>query len=205
MVKSDGMVLAFSSFAAALMQSVAIDNSDVPSDSIDNYGLLIDGICTADGKTVRLTQDEANDYLNAIGLYTAIRMPGWKAWGNNSTAYPKSKDPVERWSNGVAMFNYLENRFKTECFPMVGRNADHKKIQSIVDSFNMTLNSLTPDHIAGGEIIFDRKKNPVSSIVDGKVKFSTRLAVYNPMEYIENEFEYDVSVLEAALGGGSGE
>ena len=205
MAKSDGMVLAFSSFAAALMQSVAINNSDVPSDSIDNYDLLIDGICTADGKTVRLTQDDANDYLNAIGLYTAIRMPGWKAWGNNSTAYPKSKDPVERWSNSVAMFNYLENRFKTECFPMVGRNADHKKIQSIVDSFNMTLNSLTPDHIAGGEIIFDRKKNPVSSIVDGKVKFSTRLAVYNPMEYIENEFEYDVSVLEAALGGGSGE
>lgn len=205
MAKSDGMVLAFSSFAAALMQSVAINNSDVPSDSIDNYDLLIDGICTADGKTVRLTQDDANDYLNAIGLYTAMRMPGWKAWGNNSTAYPKSKDPVERWSNSVAMFNYLENRFKTECFPMVGRNADHKKIQSIVDSFNMTLNSLTPDHIAGGEIIFDRKKNPVSSIVDGKVKFSTRLAVYNPMEYIENEFEYDVSVLEAALGGGSGE
>ena len=205
MVKSDGMVLAFSSFAAALMQSVAIDNSDVPSDSIDNYDLLIDGICTADGKTVRITQDEANDYLNAIGLYTAIRMPGWKAWGNNSTACPKSEDPIEKWSNGVAMLNYLENRFKTECFPMIGRNATPKKIQGIVDSFNMTLNSLTPDYIAGGEIIFDRKKNPISSIIDGKVKFSTKFATYNPMEYIENEFEYDVSVLEAALGGGSGE
>ncbi|MFG6330035.1 MAG: hypothetical protein K1W06_11315 [Lachnospiraceae bacterium] len=202
MVKSDGMVLAFSSFAAALMQSVAINNFDIPSDSIDNYDLLIDGICTADGKIVRLTQDDANDYLNATGLYTAIRLPSWKAWGNNSTAYPKSEDPIERWSNSVAMLNYLENRFKTECFPMIGRNASYKKIQGIVDSFNMTLNSLTPDHIAGGEIIFDKRKNPLSSIIAGRVKFSTKFATYNPMEYIENEFEYDTSVLEAALGGG---
>lgn len=205
MVKSDGMVLAFSSFAAALMQSVAINNFDIPSDSIDNYDLLIDGICTADGKVIRITQDDANDYLNAIGLYTAIRIPTWKAWGNNSTAYPKSEDPVERWSSSVAMLNYIENRFKTECFPNIGRNASPNKIRSIVDSFNMTLNSLTPDHIAGGEIIFDQRKNPVSSIVNGKVKFSTRLATYNPIEYIENEFEYDVSILEAAMGGGSGQ
>ncbi len=201
MVKSDGMVLAFSSFAAALMQSVAINNFDIPSDSIDNYDLLIDGICTADGKAVRFTQDDANDYLNGIGLYTAIRLPSWKAWGNNSTAYPKSEDPIDRWSNSVAMLNYIENRFKTECCPMIGRNASYKKIQSIVDTFNMTLNSLTPDHIAGGEIIFDKRKNPLSSIVNGAVKFSTKFATYNPMEYIENEFEYDASVLEAALGG----
>lgn len=202
MVKSDGMVLAFSSFAAALMQSVAINNSDVPSDSIDNYDLLIDGICTADGKIVRITQDDANDYLNAVGLYTSIRIPTWKAWGNNSTAYPKSTDPIDRWSSSVAMLNYLENRFKTECFPNIGRNATQNKIQSIVDSFNMTLNSLTPDHIAGGMIIFDKKKNPISKIIDGKVKFSTKFATYSPMEYIENEFEYDASILEAALSGG---
>ena len=201
MVKSDGMVLAFSSFAAALMQSVAINNSDVPSDSIDNYDLLIDGICTADGKIVRITQDDANDYLNAVGLYTAIRIPTWKAWGNNSTAYPKSTDPIDRWSSSVAMLNYLENRFKIECFPNIGQ-CYTKKIQSIVDSFNMTLNSLTPDHIAGGMIIFDKKKNPISKIIDGKVKFSTRFATYSPMEYIENEFEYDASILEAALSGG---
>lgn len=202
MVKSDGMVLAFSSFAAALMQSVAINNSDVPSNSIDNYDLLIDGICTADGKIVRITQDDANDYLNAVGLYTSIRIPTWKAWGNNSTAYPKSTDPIDRWSSSVAMLNYLENRFKTECFPNIGRNATQNKIQSIVDSFNMTLNSLTPDHIAGGMIIFDKKKNPISKIIDGKVKFSTKFATYSPMEYIENEFEYDSSILESALSGG---
>ena len=100
------------------------------------------------------------------------------------------------------MLNYLENRFKIECFSNIGRNATQKKIQSIVDSFNMTLNSLTPDHIAGGMIIFDKKKNPISKIIDGKVKFSTRFATYSPMEYIENEFEYDASILEAALSGG---
>ena len=51
-------------------------------------------------------------------------------------------------------------------------------------------------------IIFYKKKNQISKIIDGKVKFSTRFATYSPMEYIENEFEYDASILEAALSGG---
>lgn len=205
MVKSDGYVLSFSAFAAALLQSTAAANRNIPSESIDNLDLLIDGICTADGRQVIMIQDDINDYLNANGVVGALKLPTWKAWGNNTAAYPKSEDPIDRWVNGVVMLNYLENKFKSEYLSRIGRNCSYKLVQSIVGEFNMTLNSLTPDYIAGGVIIFDREDNPMESIQKGHLKFKTRYAAYAPTEYIENEFAYDVSILETAFEGGSDE
>lgn len=205
MVKSDGYVLSFSAFAAALLQSATAANKNIPSESIDNLDLLIDGICTADGTQVIMTQDDVNDYLNANGIIGALKIPTWKAWGNNTAAYPNSKDPIDRWVKGVTMLNYLENKFKSDYLPQIGRNCSYKLVQSIVGEYNMTLNSLTPDYIAGAEIIFDREDNPISEIQNGHLKFRTRYADYAPTEYIENEFAYDVNILEAAFEGGTDE
>lgn len=203
MVKSDGMILAFSAFAAALSQACAMNNGDIPSESISNHDLKIDGICNENGDIMHMTKDDVNDYLNAIGIISAVRMPEWKAWGNNTTAFPKSKDPIDRWSNVVTMLNYLENKFKSDYLPRIDKNCTYKMIQGIVNEFNASLNSLTPDYIAGAEIVFDRKKNPISKITEGQIIFSTRFAAYNPTESIENEFEYDVAMLESALKGGN--
>ena len=65
---------------------------------------------------MKVIQGDANSYLNANGIITAIRLPEWKAWGNNTAMYPASKDPTKRWSKCVMMLNYLQNRFKTEYF-----------------------------------------------------------------------------------------
>lgn len=203
MVKSDGYVLSFSAFAAALLQSATKANSNIPSESIDNLELLIDGICTADGKTVIMTQDEVNDYMNANGVIGALKLPTWKAWGNNTAAYPKSTDPIERWVKSVTLLNYLENKFKSDYLSRIGRNCSYKTVQSIVGEYNMILNSLTPDYMAGAEIVFNKEDNPVEEIQNGHLKFKTRYADYAPTEYIENEFAYDVSILEKSFEGGS--
>ncbi len=203
MVKADGFQLYFSAQAAAMMQKIASDNNNIPSDSPDNHELLIDGICLEDGTEVFMTQEDVNDYLNKNGVAGALKLPTWKFWGNNTAAYPASTDPIERWIKCVTMLNFMENKFKTEYLSSVGRNASYKLISSVVNSFNMWLNSLTPDHLAGGEIIFDRKENPLENILAGRMKFRTRYADYTPAEYIENEFEYDTSILESALGGGT--
>lgn len=205
MVKSEGHVLSFSAFAAALLQSITAANKNIPSESVDNMELLIDGICTADGSMVIMTQDDVNDYLNANGVIGALKIPEWKAWGNNTAAYPDSKDPIDRWVKGVTMLNYLENKFKSDYLPSIGRDCSYKLVQSIVGEYNMTLNSLTPDYIAGGEIIFDREENPIEKIRIGHLKFRTRYADYAPTEYIENEFAYDVGILEASFEGGKDE
>lgn len=203
MVKKDGNVLAFSSFAAALAQAVATANGDIP-DGIDNRELLIDGICAEDGTPVKVTQGDANSYLNANGVITAIRLPEWKAWGNNTAMYPASKDPTKRWSKCVMMLNYLQNRFKTDYLSKVGRSATVKFIKSIVDEYNASLNALVPDYLAGGEIVFDTAKNPKASMLDGHYLFTTRYADYIPAEYIENDFTYDAQILSDAMEG-SGE
>lgn len=203
MINKNGNVLAFSSFAAALAQAVATANGDIP-DGIDNRELLIDGICAEDGTLVKVTQGDANSYLNANGVITAIRLPEWKAWGNNTAMYPASKDPTKRWSKCVMMLNYLQNRFKTDYLSKVGRSATVKFIKSIVDEYNASLNALVPDYLAGGEIVFDTAKNPKASMLDGHYLFTTRYADYIPAEYIENDFTYDAQILSDVMEG-SGE
>lgn len=204
-VKVDGYVLSMSAFASALLQSVTAANDGIPSESIDNMGLKVDGICTEDGTAVVMTQDEVNDYLNRCGVVGAIKLPSWNAWGNNTAAYPKSEDPIDRWIKSVTMLNYLENRFKSDYLSKVGRNANYKLIESVVTEYNMTLNALCPDHLAGAEIVFDRKENPLEQIMGGHLVFHTRYADYAPAEYIENTFAYDISLLEKALEGGNDE
>ena len=200
MVKSSGKAWYFSAFAAALNQESMIDLGGVPSESISNQNLKIDGICLPDGKTVRITQDEANDYANAYGVITAIRMPTWKAWGNNSLAYPYDVDVINRWSKCVFMLNYLENKFKTDYLSKVDRSAKPKFIRGIVNEFNAGMNALVADgHLAGGEIVFSQKENPIESLLNGHIVFHTRYADFIPAEYIENVFEYDINMLEAAL------
>lgn len=201
-VKAEGYVLSFSAFAAALLQKITAENADIPSESIDNRELLIDGICLENGSKVNMTQDEVNDYLNAYGVVGALKLPEWKAWGNNTSAYPDSEDPIDRWIKCLTMLDYLENKFKSDYLSKISRNASYKLIESIVSEFNMSLNSLVPDYMAGGEIVFDRKLNPITNVMAGHLKFQTKYADYVPAEYVENEFSYDVDILENSLEGG---
>ena len=100
------------------------------------------------------------------------------------------------------MLDYLENKFKSDYLSKISRNASYKLIESIVSEFNMSLNSLVPDYMAGGEIVFDRKLNPITNVMAGHLKFQTRYADYVPAEYVENEFSYDVDILKNSLEGG---
>lgn len=201
MVQSDGYKFAYSAYAGALLQAVTVNNNNIPSESVDNMELLIDGLCTEDGSDIFMIQEDVNNYLNAYGVVGAIKLPTWKAWGNNTAAYPDSEDPMERWIKSVTMLNFLENKFKQDYLPKVGRSVTYKFIEGIVSEFNMALNSYVPDYLAGAEIVFNRADNPKENIMAGYLKFVTRYADYTPAEFIENEFTYDINMLEAALGG----
>ena len=74
----------------------------------------------------------------------------------------------------------------------------------MVLSENLALNGLSGrGDIAGGEISFNRDDNPTEQILAGKIVFKERIALYPPMEDIENEFEFDPELLETAMEGGS--
>lgn len=203
-VNVDGYQYYFSAQLAALLQRLAADNSGVPSDSCDNKALKISGLVLEDGTEVTFDMDEANDYCNANGVITAVNIDGFLAWGNNTSVYPQSTDVVDRWVTSVMMFDYIENNFKRSFFSKVGNKSDYREIEDVVLSENLTLNSLKGSgNIAGGEISFSMDDNPINQILGGKIRFKERIATYPPMEDIENEFEFDPTLLEAALEGGS--
>lgn len=203
-VNMDGYQYYFSAQLAALLQRLAADNSGVPSESCDNKSLKISGLVLEDGSEITFDMDEANDYCNANGVITAVNIDGFLAWGNNTAAYPQSTDVIDRWVTSIMMFDYIENNFKRSFFSKVGNKTSYREIENLVLSENLTLNSLKgSDDIAGGEISFSMEDNPITQILGGKIRFRERLATYPPMEDIENEFEFDPTILQAALEGGN--
>ncbi len=194
----------FSAQLAALLQRMAADNDGIPSQSPDNKDLKITGLYTTDGEEITMDMDEANDYLNANGIVTAINMNGWKAWGSNTAIFPSSNDPIDRWINIVTIFDYLENNFKLSFFKNVGDLSDYRMIEEVVSGYNLQLNGLQGSgDIAGGEITFSHDENPISEILSGHIRFHTRIGGYAPAEDIENTFEFDPTITEAAMKGGA--
>lgn len=192
-------VFCMSAIVAAQLQNLCIQGDNIPSESPDNKELPIDGACYSDGTEVFWTQNQINDYINKYGVLSAIRLGEWKAWGNNTSAYPGTKNPNDRFIKNVMMSNYLENRFKTEYLPSIGRNGSTKEMDSIVTNYNADLNALVPDHLAGAYVVFNKDDNPMSEILEGRWHFRTHYADYIPTEYIENLFTWDSSILENTI------
>lgn len=201
MVLMAGKVISASAAQAAALQRAIADNNNVPA-SVDNMPIPIDGIVLKDGTELYYTQREINDNLNAYGVNSFINMGGWRCWGGNSAAYPDKTDPGDRFTKCVMISNYLENRFKTEYLSQIGRDASLKFVDSLVGNFNMALNTLAPDYLAGAEVVFDKTENPMDRLLEGHYRFHTRYADYTPAGYIVNRFTWDSEILRDALLGG---
>ncbi len=90
-----------SALFAALTAYTDASNSDVPYESPSNKDLKITSTVLKDGTEVLLDQQQANDLLNANGVITAINANGYKAWGNNTAAYPPPLTPrIGGWRCG---------------------------------------------------------------------------------------------------------
>jgi hypothetical protein len=196
-----GVEIYASAAVAAMLQYLTTRNAGVPA-SPDNKSVPIDGVVLEGGKELHLTQKQVNNYLNAYGVLSFAYLGGWKCWGNNTAAYPDNTDPNNRFIKCVMMCNYLENRFKTEYLSSIGADGSYKTIDSIVSNYNADLNALTPDYLAGAEIVFNKEENPIAQIIEGHFVFHTKYADYTPIESIDNSFTWNSQILEDALSGG---
>ncbi len=195
-VLAGGSIMSMSPFIASLLQRSCIDNNNFPV-SPDNKDLGIEGTVLADGTKVLLKQKEANNYINQVGVVTAISRKGWKAWGSNTTRYPMDANkPNERFIKNVMFNNYIENLFKIEYMDSVGKNASIKLIQSVVENFNRELNANVPAEFAGVKVVLDKTASDVQA---GRFKFNIVYADYTPVEHIEAEFIWSAAVLNAAF------
>lgn len=201
MVKWNGKIMAYSAMYAAMAAYTDFQNDGVPSLSPSNKAIRISATVLADGTEVVLDTTQANE-LNAVGVVTAVNMNGFKAWGNNTAAYPETTDPKDRWICCRRFFSWWGNNFIMNYLEKVDNPANYRLIESIVDSENVRGNSLVSQgKCAGIKMVYSKEDNPVANVLAGKIVFRQYLAPYTPAEDILNVLEFDPSMIEAALGG----
>jgi len=204
-VRIGDSVYYYSAIFSALAASIDAANDNVPNLYISNKPLPATGLCLDDGEDTEIVMDQAqaND-VAGFGVATAVKAGGaFRSWGNNTAAYPAVTDPKDRWFACRRFFSWWGNSFIQTYFQKVDDPADDRLIEAVCDAENIRGNSYTAQgKCAGARIIFSRDENPITDILDGKIRFRQYLAPYTPAEDILNVLEFDPSMLEAALGGG---
>lgn len=166
---------------------------DVPFKSPTNESIVGDGLVLSDGTEVIFGQDIAN-YLNGIGVVTAINKNGWKLWGNNTAAYPGTSDPKDRWICCRRMMNWVGNTLQTTFFSKVDNPMRPRFVETVVNSANDWLAGLTAQQIIlGGRVEFLQSENPTTDLIDGKVKYHAYIGFCVPAEDIKFILEFDVT------------
>lgn len=202
-VKVGEKILFYSAIMAAIMAYTDSQNDDVPFVSPSNKSIPITGTVLADGTDVYLDQLQAN-YLNGIGVVTALNWNGWRTWGNNTAAYPGTSDPKDRFIAIRRVFDWWGNTFIQTFFDKVDDPTNYRLIESVVDSENLRANGYqAKEQIAGASIEFREDLNPLSNILDGKITFIQKIAAFPPAEKIENVLEFDPNMLSSAINGGA--
>lgn len=188
-----------SAVLAALMSYIDAQNSDTPNVSPSNQSVAISAACLEDGTEVYLDQEQANE-VNGAGVVTWLNMNGWRAWGNNTAAYPGNTDPKDRWIGVRRFMNWAANTFITSYFPSVDGILNNRLIESIVDSENMRGNSFVSRGVcARYEIQYNEADNPATELMNGHVVFRQYITPFTPAEVIEDVIEFDPAALATAL------
>ena len=168
MVKSGNNKLHMSAVMGALIAYTDAENGDVPTNS-SNKSFKITGTCLADGTDVIIDQNEGN-VINSFGVCTAININGYKAWGNNTCAYPSTTDPKDRWIKNRRFFTWRANSLILTYFQRVDDPANYRLIESIVDSENINGNSYVARGLcAGYNVTFLSSEKPITQILNGKI------------------------------------
>lgn len=195
--------LSLSAIMGALTAATDAANGDVPSLSPSNKSLPgVTGLCLEDGTEVILDQAQAN-VVNSAGIGTVLNLNGFKAWGNNTCAYPSTIDPKDRWIAVRRFFTWRSNSLIQTYFERVDSPANYRMIEAIVDAENVNGNAyVAAGACAAYQCEFRSDENPTTQILDGTIKFHLTLAPYNPAECIEFTLEFDPTAIASALTGG---
>lgn len=195
--------LSLSAIMGALTAATDAANGDVPSLSPSNKPLPgVTGLCLEDGTEVILDQAQAN-VVNSAGIGTVLNLNGFKAWGNNTCAYPSTTDPKDRWIAVRRFFTWRSNSLIQTYFERVDSPANYRMIEAIVDAENVNGNAyVAAGACAAYQCEFRSDENPTTQILDGTIKFHLTLAPYNPAECIEFTLEFDPTAIASALTGG---
>ncbi|MGN0944781.1 phage tail sheath family protein [Fusobacterium varium] len=179
---------------ACIIQNMASESEGIPYQSPSNSNIKCDRTCLADGTDMLLAINQAN-YLNGNGITTAINwIGGWRIWGNRTSCYPANTDAKDAFLAARLMFNFLNNTIITNFWNKVDKPTNTTLIKTVKDSINIWLNGLqAAGMIIGARIEFRPTDNPLTSLLDGKVKFKIYFSPALPMEYALFDCEIDTN------------
>jgi hypothetical protein len=176
------------------------ENGDMPYATGSNFPLPISGAVTEDGTSVWLTDEQANERLNAYGVTTAINdgPRGWITWGNRTGAYPGTTDPKDMWRNFRRMLVWLKNTVRLTLKQKVDEPGNLRQIESIINTLNIMLNGYAAQGALIGQpkVEFRRELNSTVDLLDGKYTFSISVCPPTAMESITLDWTIDVTQLE---------
>lgn len=180
--------------AAGVIALLDSQNEGMPYKSPSNKNLQADSAVLADGTEVLLGQDQAA-YLNGQGVVTALNfIGGWKLWGNRTACYPSNSDPKDSFIAVRRMFNFEQNNIILTYWQKVDDPINKKLIETVRDSINIDLNAKTNrGFLLGGRVEFFSSENPLTSLIDGIVKFHLYLTPPTPAREIDFLVEFDPS------------
>jgi phage tail sheath protein FI len=204
MVQDGEKKMYYSAVFGAMAEYTDATNDNVPSLYLSNKLVSIDKAILQDGTEIFMDREQANT-LNAVGIVTLVNERGWRAWGNNTSIYPASKDTKDRWIACRRMFTWMVNRLITVYHDKVDSPANFRLIESICDSENISLNSYVADgKLAGGRIEYNEEENRVENVLTGQVIFHVYIAAFTPAEDVLFILKFDPALLAASLSGTGG-
>jgi phage tail sheath protein FI len=194
-IKFGDKIYNFSSHAAALTAQTDANNDGIPYASPSNKSLKMDAL-VVNGEEIALGQDQAA-YLNANGIVTALNfIGGWKLWGNYTSAYPDNTDVKDTFIPIRRMFNWVGNNLILSFWENVDDPTNPRLIDQFLDDSNVWMNGLASiGATLDGRVEFRQEENPVTDLLNGKVKLHVFMAPPVPAQEIEFMVEFDVSYL----------
>ena len=194
----------YSAIYGAMVAYTDAMNDDVPNISPSNILANVSGAVMEDGTEIFMDRQQAN-MLNGIGIVTLLHEAGWRAWGNNTSAYPGCTEPKDRWISCRRMFSWMANSLIVIYHERVDNPANYRLIESICDSENIRINSYaSAGKLAGGRIEYNEEENSIERVLSGQVIFHIYLAVFTPAEKILFILKFDPDILRESLSGTGG-
>ena len=200
----NGQQVYLSAAYSAMVSYEDAKNDNVPNISPSNVLINVEAAVVEDGTEIFLDRQQAN-VLNGAGIVTMLYESGWRAWGNNTSAFPGTKELKDRWINRRRMFTWIANGLITTYHEKVDSPANYRLIENICDSENIRLNSyVSAGKLAGGRIEYSEEENEVENLLNGQIIFHVYIAVYTPAEDIVFILKFDPEMLKDNLTGTGG-
>lgn len=199
MVKLNGSTYHMSTHLAGLMAQVDTKNS-CPYETPSNKPMQVDALCLEDGTEVNLTHAQAN-YLNGIGVVTALNFNGWVAWGNYTACYPGNTDIKDNLIPVSRMFDWVANSLVRTFWSKLDRPMNRRLIDTVLDASNIWLNGLVgAGYLLGARAVMLDGENPLENLMAGIIKLHIYMTPPAPAQEIDFVLEYDASYVSALQG-----